>query len=272
MNKREDIDKLFRDALHNHESTPCPEVWNRIEEQLDEEHKVVPIASVSQYRMAWAKYAAVACLLIGLTISYFALQNDGITTDQPLAQQDDKEPIQEKQIADITPIQDKIESVQENAPEPQYPASDIILAVEYPAKQTTGATEIHTAEVAPLQEKHTPYEMAVIEHIEYARVETPTDLTTVDNMESIEAPRFAGNTKSEPTTTMARLFEEDENLIAGTVGKTTRTVVGGLLNRVSDNISNITGKEVNVSTDDEGSLRIGFGNLLARNNKNRGNR
>lgn len=273
MKKREDIDRLFRDALHDQESVPSPDLWNKISEQLDEEQKIVPMASARRRPIAWAKYAAAACLLIGLTVGYFAWQNDGITTESTLVQQDNKEATQEKRIADIMPTQEhREEPMQESTPVRRQAAEEmegIIASVEQPVvvPPLSHIVEEDHVEFVDIQAEATSNEAPVVEDIQYAIVETPTELPTAGLMGDEIEPMAIASTESESRATMSRLFDEDENLIAETVGKTAKTVVGSLLDRVSDNISNATGKEVSISTDEEGSLRIS--NLFARNNRTR---
>lgn len=267
MNKREDIDKLFRDALQDHESSPNPEIWDKITKQLDEDPNVVPMASARRSRMAWAKYAAAACLLIGVTVGYFALRNDSIPANPSLSHQDTKESGQRKVVADVAPttggdrptIQKDIVEV-----DPILPETKNILTASRTAEQEPRIQEERQEKIRPFEE-----ELMVVENIEYATIEAETELQFAHIAKEPQEPTFISVTEADPIRPMIEPFEEEDHMIAGAVRKTTRTIVSGLLNTVSDNITNIARKEVKVSTDDEGTLRVDFGNILARNKNKR---
>lgn len=69
MSAKDPIEELFRENQHGLDEKPRDLIWGRIEERLDEKQ-------LAKKKNNWWKYGAVASILVGLTISIWAILNN----------------------------------------------------------------------------------------------------------------------------------------------------------------------------------------------------
>lgn len=69
MNEKDPIEELFRENQHGLEESPRDLIWDRIAERLDEKQ-------LAKKKNNWWKYGTVASILVGLTISVWAILNN----------------------------------------------------------------------------------------------------------------------------------------------------------------------------------------------------
>lgn len=95
MKEKRNIDELFQSRLGNHEATPSPEVWQRIEAQLNKkkDRKVIPL---------WWKLGGVAALLAILLLVGNGLFTTDTTNPLVVEDPDGTQPVE----TEITPNKD----------------------------------------------------------------------------------------------------------------------------------------------------------------------
>lgn len=96
MSAKDPIEELFRDNQHGLDEQPRASIWDRIDENLEEKSKV-------SQKNTWWKYAAAACLVVGLSFASYLFLYDA------------NPPAQQNQEAEI--VQQPTEINEENASE-----------------------------------------------------------------------------------------------------------------------------------------------------------
>lgn len=240
--KNNDLEKLFRDTFNKAEETPNPLIWNKIEEQLDVEEKIIPIKNK---RNTWFYYIAASLLLIG-TFSYIALKNNqnidihNTTNEYTLIQAESKDmEVNDKQVEPLT------------FPSPTLEKEKI---------------KKHTVAIKKNIIAHQHIEKVTIE--ELPMEENITTLSKPDLNIAI-TPILRQVTEIEDIKPLIELDEESETMLA-TTNNENKNVITTILNTITENIDTKTNKELRFYADDEGSFGINIINSIAKNrNKKR---
>lgn len=252
--ENKDIDKLFRDSFNNAEATPSPDLWQRIETQLDQEEKIV---SLPKRKLAWLPYASAAAILliIGGTLLFHKKE---IATPGTLASQEKNSTTVEDSHTP-TATEGIREHKQHEPVKTVGSTNNIQLAVTKKPKTTKETTTLKRLESIKNVE------------IQEEEVSTPqfTELAAVKPVES-------GTYRVVEIEDLKPLIEpeEDQSSMLAAVetenSKGNNTIITSLLNAITNNIDTEKAREIRFSADEEGSIRINLLNSFTRNrNKNR---
>ncbi len=269
--KEQDIDKLFREGLENHQSEPSAALWDKIAKQLDEEQ--TPVHTLPKAKNShWWRYATAACALIA--VGLFAY----------LRQENIKHSESTKHIAQVssienTPSEDSTIQDSEIVTTTNVSQEERKLAVssEGDAKEHKIIATVDQQEDARIMastissrndvKKVLVSEPALAEElVNTESVEIPTvQPAQVTQLASVNMPtRYV--TEVDPIKPIIEPFEEEEDMmIAGTLRKATTQVFKKIINVVNENTTGQIAKDIFVTKDEEGSLRLEVGNLFARN-------
>ncbi|MFD2598411.1 hypothetical protein ACFSQ3_05545 [Sphingobacterium corticis] len=264
--KEQDIDKLFREGLENHPSEPSTALWDKIAKQLDEEQ--TPVHTLPKEKNGhWWRYATAACALIA--VGLFAY----------LRQENIKHSESTKHIAQVSSIENissedsesttagnvlKEDKLADDASESEVKGPKIIATFDQQED-----VRIMASTISPRNDvkKVLVSEPALAEELVNTEpVEIPTVRSAqMTQLASVDMPtRYV--TEVDPIKPIIEPFEEEEDMmIAGTVRKATSQVFKKIINVVSENTTGQIAKDIFVTKDEEGSLRLEVGNLFAKN-------
>lgn len=265
--KEQDIDKLFRDAAESHKASPSPQLWDKIAQQLEEEKeseagsvKIIPVIQKRTY--AWIRYAAAACVLVGIGMFvYLANQQDDSDATNQLVNQQPTKTHKNELTQEMTPSNNAINTPEiiENTDQSvskdrQIASTDVSVKNEKAIKANSEVLSSEQKRIAPV--------MAPVDDLHIA-MEEP-NMPMLPKVQLADVPAVALPTRFvtdvEPVKPLIEPFdEEEEMMIAGTVRKTTNNVLNKIITAVNDNTP------MQVKTDDEGSFRLDVGNLFAKN-------
>lgn len=287
--KDQDVDKLFRDALQKHEASPSADLWQKIERELEHEGEVLPMIPTKTRRFTWKPYAAAASLFILCGATFFVMRNTDISSVQHGTAHVERLP--ESKASEGTAADSDQQVSEDNVVpknERQQLASktiertnrqdgitsndtrkDELVTMEFTDREET-IIAANSERLAPeaITARHEP-----LSDVQQVVIEpSNTQLAQLEVASPHTQPVYVEVTDVEPVKPLLERFdgEDDEMFAASEVRKVKGGILNGIKNLVNENVSAITGREVNIGADAEGSLRIDIGNGLARNrNKNR---
>lgn len=253
--ENKDIDKLFRDSFNNAEATPSPDLWQRIETQLNQEEKIV---SLPKRKFAWLPYASAAAILL-IIGGALLFHKKEIATPDTLASHEKSGTIVEN---NTTPTATgSIKEYKQNEPVKTvgHSTSNVQLAVTKrpkATKETTTLKRLESIKNIEIQEEEvsTPQltELAVVKPVETGTYQ----VVEIEDLKPLIEPE-------EDQSSMLAAVETETN-------KGSNTIITSLLNAITNNIDTEKAKEIRFSADEEGSIRINLLNSFTRNrNKNR---
>lgn len=248
MNDKE-LDRLFKDQLENLSVSPQEDLWQKIEQQLDE-RKVVRL-----HRLGWVKYAAVLVACLGVTAILYLLM-----------------PLQEDvRIVSRTPlkIEDKqAETVNSKRNERTAGTVAVEAQVDFPHAEDKHALAFVQANQSRLTAKRqvamSPERSTHLVKLDMAMV----TLTKSDNIDAAILPRQRV-VEVDPIQPLVENPEEEETMLASS-GNSDMGLIPNLLNRISDVLNPSENKTIQFNHDEEGSLHLDIVNSLVKNrNKKR---
>ena len=233
------IDKLFRDAFLDKEESPRPAVWDKIEQQLNEETNVVPL--YRKYLPAIA-IAATIVLLSSLAIMLFQQRpqekevNSHIIALAPDTADDLSEKTSTPQDAMETPQQPL--SIEKTEAQSYLSFEKTSHPYETEKEHETRASHIMSEELIAAAEHKV--ELESLEEIEMKTISIEPEPADID----VSPIAISDN-------------HESELQYAVNYRETKRTsVITRFLNKVAQNIEIQKGKNLFFSNDEEGSLSI----------------
>lgn len=148
--KPEDLDRLFNERLGNRTPTPSADLWNRLQNRIEEE---LPVKEEKKPIMMWARtYAAAAAVTVLLSagVVFYKVQQEAVAPTENLAQVEqpavgeiNKEPVKADKW-----INKRVAVANEDKPEAPVSAGESIAAVEAQKEQIT--------EIIPVQKSVKP--------------------------------------------------------------------------------------------------------------------
>lgn len=178
----EEIDKLFRERVGNTSPTPPSDLWNRLQERIEEEmprpvHTIQPKEEKRSFMWIYSSVAATLSLVLTVGVVFYNIKSDP-EVNQTLAKVE--KPVLEEvpsytapapeTIAQVEPTSEKKSELQ--ATEDATPASTITEAVAKPAtiaKATKPAKQVKTAEATVAAQPRANVQQAIASN-------TPTDI------------------------------------------------------------------------------------------------
>lgn len=269
--KEQDIDKLFREGLENHQSEPSAALWNKIAKQLDEEQ--TPVHTLPKEKNGhWWRYATAACALIAVGLFAY-LRQENIKHSKSTKHIAQVSSIENTPSEDST-IQDSeiVTTTNVSQEERKLAVSSEGDAKEHKIIATVDQQEDVRIMASTISSQNDVKKVRVAEHalaeelVNTEPVEIPTVRSAqMTQLASMDMPtRYV--TEVDPIKPIIEPFEEEEDMmIAGTVRKATTQVFKKIINVVNDNTSGQVGKDVLLTKDEEGSIRLDLGNLFAKN-------
>lgn len=267
--KDQDLDKMFSDSLKDQEATPPASVWQGIESKLDET-KVIPMKP----KLNWQVWAIAACLLIalgiGLNLPVRILTNE---TVQPQLASKEVNQVEKLPNADqlklelpsttiIQPVEKLISQRKESVlAESKNPTAESTIAIVKTIAKTDeekldrladSGNRLALSEMKKSYEKIAPAsEMEVINAIELNEID--------QNKVELSAIEVA------PIQPLVNIIENEDVMYAEVKQqpKKKQTIFTNILNNIAENI-NPSNKTVKFSSDDEGTIKVGLFNSIAK--------
>lgn len=253
--KEEDIDRLFREAFHEAEEIPNKNVWQQIEQQLDEK-KIIQIPS---RKYGWIKYAAAILILASTFMLTKVIYNtDGTRQDSDAvitAQHSEAKPdtmASLEQIEQLTIQEDADRSRDDNKKDQTVRIASINLH-ELPESKTgiKEASKRNNIEI-------------IVNDLE----ETKPMLTGLGDFHQADGTNIPVRqvTEIEDIKPLIDLDEETESMYAQAPHETSnKNIVTSILNSISEKLEVSPTKDIRFRADEEGSLRIDILNSLVKN-------
>jgi len=245
MNDKE-LDKLFKDQLENLSVSPQEDLWQKIEQQLDE-RKVVRL-----HRLGWVRNAAMLVACLGVTAVLYLL----------MPRQEDV------RIVSRTPL--KIEDKQAetvNLKRNERTAA-IKTQVDFPhAEDKRALALVQATQSRPTAKRQVAMSTERSAHLVKLDAAMVT-LTKSDNIDAAILPTQRV-VEVDPIQPLIENPEEEETMLASS-GNSDMGLIPNLLNRISDVLNPSENKTIQFNHDEEGSLQLDIVNSLVKNrNKKR---
>lgn len=245
-----ELDKLFRDQLENAESTPSPDIWDRIEQQLPKEE--VTIKKTSIYPL-WKWTAAAAIVATGIFSTWYFQQGE-----------QESEHLTEHHA---TPTQDK----EWSKPDVESIPSDPILAERKDNERFTFTQEKPSEKKGdiPREVAERPQQMEISTANESTHLLALSlqQMDTVPN--NISLPDLTTSvTDVPPLKALIESPEVEETMMASHEPEKQKTFgIGTILNSLIGKADRSDGKKLHFDTDEEGSLSIQYITKNRKKNK-----
>lgn len=269
--KNRELDDLFRKHLREQEVAPPEALWDNIQTQLDQQVPLQPLKRKPARSLRWVPYAAAASLLLILGITYLTTRDPKDPTGRLATTQEILPPAERRVYASPNePVQehnDQREERPEAFTEKKASKPTNVLAAR-PTQVLSGTAKPNASEQHRLQADVPEPTDTITER--YAPIAPIAERLLVDAIPvSPEKPIYVEVTEVEPIKPLIESIddEEDGKMYASEQRKIKGSILSGITSLISENISAITGKEVSIGTDEEGSLRIDLGNTLVRTKK-----
>ncbi|WP_293913041.1 MULTISPECIES: anti-sigma factor [unclassified Sphingobacterium] len=245
-----ELDKLFRDQLENMESTPSPDIWDRIEQQLPKEE--VTIKKRNIYPL-WRWSAAAAIVATGIFSTWYFQQNEQkaerLTQHSAIPQQQ-----KERSTSDV-------ESIASDPILAERKDNDRLAVVQEKPSEKKGDVPREVAERPEQMEVSTAHENSQLLTLSLQQMDTvPHQISLPDPTNSV--------TDVPPLKALIESPEVEETMMANHEPEKQKTFgIGTILNSLIGKADRSDGKKLHFDTDEEGSLSIQYITKNRKKNK-----
>jgi len=242
--KDNELDDFFKESLKDEEITPNNLLWERIEQQLDEQ-KIIPIKRASKKWQGYSIAASIA-LILGISVMFYQSQ-------QELSLENNAQILTEEKNSKV-PSEITEESLQTPTELPKkVPSPQSLLANVTSAKvsrsPTRDANHSQAREARSKEEQHIDYQENNYTEtaIKQKKLAPPIAL-------EVSIPRHLVMTDMEPSTQSMVLSEYPEMSTPRSAPRA--NLFTKVLNAVASTIDIAPDKNLRFSNDEEGTLRI----------------
>lgn len=244
--KEKEFDKFFRDNLIDIEETPSPQIWNKIEQELNN----TPVVSIRKKKSIWFYTSSAAAILLALSFSYMFLnQSNEIDKTKTIAHNSSFE---QNQI-----VEPKLKTTESLLHESTVTLENKNVLVSSNTDKKTHQPHIENIVTEEKIEKEN--------HVISEKLFAKTELNSQVTESKLTELTVINVTEIEDIKPLVQLDEEVESMYANNSNsKTNSNVVLSVLNKISENID-VLDNNIRFSADEEGSVRVDLINSLVKN-------